>query len=54
MDRPMATITYVAEDGLVGYQWEKKSLVLPSVGECQGGEAERGGWLERGRIKKEV
>ena len=25
---PMAPATYVAEDGLVGHQWEKKPLIL--------------------------
>jgi hypothetical protein len=25
---PMAPATYVAEDGLVGYQWEERPLVL--------------------------
>jgi len=29
MDRPMAPAAYVAEDGLVGHQWEEKTLVLP-------------------------
>jgi len=41
---------YVTEDGLVGPQWEEKPLVLPrldltSVGEYQGMEAGRGGWM---------
>jgi len=45
----MAPAAYVAEDGLVGHQWEEKPLVLPrlgpSVGECHGEEAGReGGW----------
>jgi hypothetical protein len=26
--RPMAPDTYVAEDGLVGHQWEERLLVL--------------------------
>jgi len=46
----MASAAYVAENGLVGQQWEEKPLVLPrmdpfSVGECQGGEAGRGEWM---------
>jgi len=28
MDRPIAPAAYVAEDGLVEYQWEEKPLVL--------------------------
>ena len=28
MEGPMALATYVAEDGLVGHQWEELSLVL--------------------------
>jgi len=43
----MTPTAYVAEDGLVGHQWEEKPLVLPtldpSVGECHGGGKE-GGW----------
>jgi hypothetical protein len=39
MEQPMVLATYVAEDGLVGHQWEEKTLGLrysmPSVGECQ-------------------
>ena len=27
-NRPMAPAAYVAEDGLVGHQWEARSLVL--------------------------
>jgi len=46
MDRPMAPAAYVADDGLIGHQWEEKALVLPrldpSVGEFQGGEVGRG------------
>jgi len=55
MDRPMAPSGYVAEDGVVGHQWEEKPLVLqrldpnsPSVGECPGREAGRGGWMGGG------
>jgi len=28
MDRPMAPAAYLAEDGLVGHQWEEKPLDL--------------------------
>ena len=28
MEGPMAPATYIAEDGLVGYQWEEQSLCL--------------------------
>ena len=28
MERPMVLATYVAEDGLVGHQWEERPLVL--------------------------
>ena len=40
MEGPMAPAAYVAEDGLVGYQWEERPLGLrffccPSVGECR-------------------
>jgi len=49
MDRPMAPATYVAEDGLVGHQTEEKPRLdrppPPSVGEYQGGEIGRGGWM---------
>ena len=42
----MAPDAYVTEDDLVGHQWEERSLVLmPSVGECQGGEVGMGGWV---------
>jgi len=46
----MAPTAYVAEDGLVGHQWEEKPLVLPCMGECQGREAGRHGCLGRGNI----
>ena len=49
MDRPTAPAAYVAEDGLVGHQWEKQlgpakagHPPRPSVGECQGREVGRG------------
>jgi hypothetical protein len=47
----MAPARNVAENGLVGHQGEEKPLVLekldgcPSVGECQGREAEMCGWV---------
>ena len=46
----MALATYVAEEGLVGHQWEERPLGLrvfhaPSVGECQGGKTGVGGWV---------
>jgi len=31
MDRPMSPASYVAEDGLVGHQWEEKPVVLPRL-----------------------
>ena len=48
MDRPMALAAYIAEDGLVGHQWEEKPLVvprldIPSVGECKVRESGIGG-----------
>jgi hypothetical protein len=45
----LSLVTYVAEDGLLGHQWEERPLVLqrsyicPSTGECQGQEARVGG-----------
>jgi hypothetical protein len=44
----MAPAAYVAEDGLVRHQWEKRPLVkaqCPRVGECQDREAGMGGWV---------
>ena len=40
----MTLAAYVAEDGLVGHQWEERPLgsvkvLCPSIGECQGQEA---------------
>jgi hypothetical protein len=44
----VALAAYAAEDGLVGYQWEERPLVLtalcPSIGECQDQECEWEGW----------
>jgi hypothetical protein len=50
----MALTVCVAEDGLVGHQWEERLLVLwrlyvPSKGECQGQEAGMDGLVSRGR-----
>jgi hypothetical protein len=49
----MAPAKYVAEDGLVGHQWEEESLGLMkalchSVGDFQGQEAGVGGLVSRG------
>jgi len=49
MDRPMAPASYVAEDGLVGHQWEEKSLVLPNwIPQCRGMSEQGGrkGWMD--------
>jgi hypothetical protein len=47
----VSLVAYVAEDGLVGHQWEEKPLVLEdhmsSTGECQGQEAGVGGLRSR-------
>jgi hypothetical protein len=49
----MALAAYVAEDVLLGHQWEEWPLVVevlcPSVGECQGQEVEVGGLMRRER-----
>jgi hypothetical protein len=42
----MAPAAYVAEDGLVGHQWEERLLVLRRLdapGECQDRKAGMGG-----------
>jgi hypothetical protein len=44
----MAPASYVAEDGLVGHQWEKRAQ-CPSVGESQDRKVEVGGLVSRGR-----
>jgi hypothetical protein len=49
MEGPIAPATYVAEDGLVGHQWEERPLgpvkaLCPSVEEYQDREAGVGGW----------
>jgi hypothetical protein len=43
----MAPAAYVAEDGLVGHQWEEGPLVVqcPSVGECYGRKTGEGRWV---------
>jgi hypothetical protein len=50
----MAPTGYVAEDDLVGHQWEERPLVLwkaqcPSVGEYQDRDVGVGGLVNRGR-----
>ena len=45
----MAPVTYVAEDGLVGHQWEERSLVLwglyaPVWSNVMAGKQEWVGW----------
>jgi len=51
MDRAMALAAYVAEDGLVGHQWEDKPLILPRLNnshpQCRRMSG-RGLWLENG------
>jgi len=45
MDRPLAPAAYIAEDGLVGHQWEENPLVLPRLNpQCRGmpGKREKG------------
>jgi hypothetical protein len=46
----MVLAAFVAEDGLVGHQSQKRPLGLrgfqyPSVGKCQGGKMGVGGWV---------
>jgi hypothetical protein len=46
----LSLATYVAEDGLVSYQWESLAKILcPSIGECQGQEEGVGELGSRGR-----
>jgi hypothetical protein len=51
----MAPAAYAAEDGLVGHQWEERTLVL-----CKGmpGTGNRSGWVDEqgdgGRDRKRV
>ena len=51
MKGPMAPATYVAEDDLVGHQWEGNPVkaLCPCVGECQGQEAGEGRLVSRRR-----
>jgi hypothetical protein len=49
----MSLAAYVAEDGLVGHQWEERPLGLAnficlSTGECKGQEVGVGGWAVGG------
>ena len=45
MVRLVALTAYVAEDGIVGHQWEERPLALySSIGECQDQEWEQVGW----------
>jgi hypothetical protein len=48
----MVVAAYVAEDGLVGHEWEERlgpvKVLCPSIGECQGQEAGVGGFVSRG------
>ena len=47
----MASAIYVAEDGLLGHQWEERPFLglvnaqCPSVGECEGREAGVAEWM---------
>ena len=43
MDGPMAPAAYVAEDGLVGHQWEEKPSVLSRLDAAVQGD--RRGWV---------
>jgi hypothetical protein len=50
----MALAAYVAEDGLVGHQWEERAfgpvkVLCPSIGESLGQEMGVGGLGSRGR-----
>jgi len=50
MEGPMAPATYVAEDGLVGHQWEERTLVLgrpdaPVYWNAMVGRQEVHGWM---------
>jgi hypothetical protein len=52
----MSLAAHVAEDGLVGHQWEEAvgpvKFLCPSVEECQGQEAGEGGLGSRGVREK--
>jgi hypothetical protein len=47
MEEPMVLATYVAEDGLVGHQWEEESLGLRVLTQCRKipGQEDRSGWM---------
>ena len=50
MEGPMVPAAYVAEDGLIGHQWEKRPLVCEGSkpqcrGECEGWKTGVGGWM---------
>ena len=50
----MALAAYVAEDSLVGHQWEALGpvkVLFPSILECQDQEGGIGGFLSKGRGK---
>jgi hypothetical protein len=52
MERLVALAAYVAEDGLVGHQWEDLGpvkVLCPSIGECLDQEAGVVGLGRRGR-----
>ena len=59
MELLMALATYVAEDGLVGHQWEERpeGVNFPSVWECQSRRMGVGEWVgehtHRGRGRGE-
>lgn len=53
----MSLAAYVAEDGLVGHQWEERffgpvKVLCPSIGEFLGREVGVGGLGSRGRGKR--
>jgi hypothetical protein len=47
MEGPMAPAAYVAEDGLVGHQWEERTLVVGRLDGEMPGQGGRGGWEGR-------
>jgi hypothetical protein len=52
MEGPMSPAVYVAEDGLVGHQWEERPLFLwklEAPGEWQDREVGVGGLVSKGR-----
>jgi hypothetical protein len=57
MVRLRALASYVAEDGLIGHQWEERpflgpvKVICPNIGECQGQEAGVGRLVSRGMGK---